>query len=804
MARVDTPLLSHCARLAPFVLLGTLLAPGIASLLTPSRLAAQASTGAIVGEVVRAGGGGGLEGARVSLEPGGATVITGQQGEFRFVDLAAGEYRLRVELAGVEPEERSVRVRAGERANPTVELQVSAILLEELQVTATRSRRSTFDVPAPVSVVGREELARRQPTKVGEIFAELPGVEIEGAGPFLGLPVIRGLSGNRVLVLVDGQRLNNAREAINFGGVQPSLVDVERIAEVEILRGPASVLYGSDALGGIVNIVTRKPPHPSQGLETGGSFTSRYSSVDDGRTFSGDLRLATPRFSLRFGGSWREAENYSSPEGTVVNSGAESLDLSADAEYRLTDEQALTLKLQRFDADDVGLPGTSGVFTGFFPSTDREKLSLEYRGEALPAVGSLRVEAWVQDQEENFATTLDVPPFEAGPFQMKVDAETERISDVRTVGFGIRGETSPASRHRITYGVDFFRDDVEEDRLEETVTQRVPMNPGPPPQTDTVLDTAPTTPEASFQGLGIFIQDEIEVGPLQLVPGIRFDRFDLDSDPLERPEGDLEAQDRSEEAVSGSFSVLYRATSHLHPTVSFGRAFRTPNVIERFFFGPGSQGGLTVPNPDLDNETSLNVDAGVKIRYPSFQGSVTYFHNRVKDFITFRSATFQGDSTVGGQPVSQVQNVGTVRIQGVEAFAEYLIPTGLGRWIVSAGFSYTDGEDLESDEPLFVPPTKGTLGVRWTDPSGSLSLGLRGRAVDRQDEVPTGFDETAGFGVVDLQGSVALEPWTGWDVTLDVALDNVADKLYREPLNAAAAPGRNFRISLRTGLGGLR
>ena len=99
-------------------------------------------------------------------------------------------------------------------------------VMEEIQVTATRTERSGFEVPAPVSVIDEARIEREQPARPGDLFALEPGLEVEGSGPFLGLPVVRGLSGNRVLLLVDGQRLNNSREAVNFGGVQPSLVDV--------------------------------------------------------------------------------------------------------------------------------------------------------------------------------------------------------------------------------------------------------------------------------------------------------------------------------------------------------------------------------------------------------------------------------------------------------------------------------------------------------------------------------------------------------------------------------------------------
>jgi len=779
-------------------LLSLCLLLAVTTALWPGHLGAQEADGTLEGVVRSERIGEPLAGVRVVLRPGEFQTVTDRRGRFLFRGLEAGSYSVAFALIGRAPETRNANLRAGERRRLEVTLPEEAVALEEIQVTATRSLRAVTEVAAPVSVVDRATIERAQASKIGDIFATEPGVEVSGLGPFEGLPVIRGLSGNRVLVLVDGQRLNNSREAINFGGVQPALVDVGQIEEVEILRGPASVLYGSDALGGIVNIITQRPPYPTEGVDVGGSIASTYRTVNEGRNVSGNLRLATGDVGFRFGGTWRDAENFDSPEGEVANSGAESLDLDAGIDLRLAPGQHLRLDAQRFRAEDVGIAGASGVFTGSFPFTHRDKLSAEYRADALPGIGSLRVGAYLQDQEENFSSVLDLPPISAGPFfDLLIDTESERVSDVRTLGFDVQAETRLHRRHLLTWGLDVFHDDVSERRRETTTTIAEPTAPGPPSTTTVEVDSLPTTPESTFRGVGVYLQDEIDAGRWFLTPGVRFDRFDMSTRRLERPEGGLPAEDRAEQAVSASLGVLFHATDHLRPTLSVGRAFRTPNIIERFFFGPGSQGGLTVPNPDLDNETSVNVDAGLRLDYPSVRGTLTYFWNRVDEFITFQPGTFQGDSTFGGQPISQVQNLGTVRLQGVEASADWLLPVGSSRWMISGTFSWTDGEELDSERPFFVPPTKGVLGVTWFGPREAVTAGLQARAVASQADVPQGFEPTEGFFMLDARASLDVGAWTGQDAELRVGISNLTDTSYREPYNATLSPGRNIETSLR-------
>ncbi len=301
--------------------------------------------------------------------------------------------------------------------------------------------------------------------------------------------------------------------------------------------------------------------------------------------------------------------------------------------------------------------------------------------------------------------------------------------------------------------------------------------------------------------MGLYLQDEISAGRWTLIPGARLDRFDIEADALEREEGAVAAEDRTESAMSGSFAALFGAADWLHLTGSVSRAFRTPNVIERFFFGPGSQGGLSVPNPDLENETSVNVDLGFKARAAGLRVEATYFHNRIDDFITFVPGTFMGESEFGGQPVTTVGNVGEARIRGVEAEIEHSGAWLRGRRTAFAAFSWNDGDDLEEDEPLFVPPRKLALGIGWTEGSGRVSGLLTGRFVDGQSDVPEGFDATSGFAVFDLHAAADLSTLTGRPLVLRAGVENLLDRAYEEPYGAALAPGRNLVLSLEAGFG---
>jgi hemoglobin/transferrin/lactoferrin receptor protein len=681
---------------------------------------------------------------------------------------------------------------------------------DEVQVTATRAERRPEEVPAPVSVVTRSEIEAAAAVKPGDLFPELPGVEVEGNGPFLGLPVIRGMAGNRVLVLVDGHRLNNSREAINFGGVQPSLVDVEQIEEIEITRGPASVLYGTDAIGGIVNLITRSPRVPTEGLVYGGGVRTQYDDTADGRSAAADLHVASPGWTLFLDGSVRDFGDYESPEGTIPNSGAESDAFHAELERRIADGHSVEVDYQRFRGSDIGVPGTDGVFTGSYPFTDRDAVSLFYQGRGPGALGrwmrSIEASAHYQEQTESFATVLDLPPIPAGPFHLSIDTETERVGDVETAGVDLLARAAAWDSHLLTYGVQFFRDEVSERRNETSVLTFAPTFPGPPPFTETNVDDSPTTPEGSFQGLGVFVQDEITLDRWTILPGVRYDRFDIDTEPLVREEGVQPAESRSEDAVSASLGALYRVSDSWSLAASAGRAFRTPNLIERYFFGPGSQGGLTVPNPDLDNETSLNFDLGAKLHARRLRGSITGFRNEIDGYITFVPGELDGQPTLGGpggQPITTVDNIGEARLQGIEAEAEFALTThwkGAQSWRLFGNATYTRAENLSSDltrdEPLFVAPFKAVAGVHWHAAELPVGASFTARWVDAQDRVPEGFSPTESFTVADLGVVVSLERWLGYDLDLRTTVENLTDEAYTEPYGAVLEPGRSYVVAV--------
>ena len=638
---------------------------------------------------------------------------------------------------------------------------------EEVVVTATRYEVDSFSTPTPISVISEADLARRNPEKIVDVLKQEAGIEVFGEGPFRGLPVIRGLSSNRVLILVDGQRLNNSRESTEFAGIQPGLVDLSQVERIEVLRGPASVLYGSDAIGGVINIITKKAAFSGQGFALGGAVNVGYGTAAEDKRGGFELSGAGERLTFRLSGSAADVGNYSSAKGEVPNSGMERRDLAAGMRLLLTDRSFLRADVQIVQTRDVGFPGydpaTSGVDISF-PKFDREKLAVGYDISDWAGLSDLTLNAYYQAVAKESKRNLAF-----GPFFFLNNYTT---SDIDSFGFNAQGRKS-AGIHRLTFGLDAYQDRLHDETLAES-----PFG----------ANTEVAVPDSRQRGIGLYLQDELKVTDrLQLSVGVRGDNYTFVS--FDDSDYSGEPFDVDQSAFSGSLAARYQLTSSVSLNFLVGRGFRAPNIQERSFAGLASTGDtLILQNPDLSSETSLNVEAGFKVRYARYAGSLTLYQNRINNLI---GLVFLGEDPVSHLELARFENIDEALLEGVEFELEAFLSDA---WTAFGNVTYTRGTDQANDQPLsFVPPVKGVLGIRFQQPRWWSEASMR--AVDNQDRVPTLPEPgtpSPGFTVFDLRAGVDISSAVG----VIAAVENFTDKPYREPFNNRLEPGRNFRLSL--------
>jgi len=234
----------------------------------------------------------------------------------------------------------------------------------EMTVTATRTEKSTFEIPQPVSVINFQKFIEAAPNNISDVMVELPGVDVNGVGANQARPVIRGLRGQRILLMEDGIRMNNSRRQQNFGEI-PALVDTSEIEKVELVRGPSSVLYGTDAIGGVINIITKAPTFDSRMNQVHGNVGYRYGSSDKQNKAFATINGNFGKLNFKISGNYRNAKDYKAPSGTfgnikltenttVKDTGVKDGGANLLFSYFFTERSILTFKYEYYNANDSG------------------------------------------------------------------------------------------------------------------------------------------------------------------------------------------------------------------------------------------------------------------------------------------------------------------------------------------------------------------------------------------------------------------------------------------------------------------
>jgi iron complex outermembrane receptor protein len=702
----------------------------------------------------------GLPDVRVEVAEIQRSGSTDAEGRYRLPQLPTGTYSVTFARIGFAPQVRRVTI-ANQDITVDVQLMQSAIELQAIQITATPLATTALTSPQTLTVVGGEELRSNVRASLGETLEGQVGLRNLSTGTGIGKPVIRGLTSNRVLILADGQRLENSQ----FGdehGPQVETADAERI---EVIRGPASVLYGSDALGGVINVVPRPLPDAGEGrgfVRAGlsGAFSSNNTQPEGSALLEG---ASSRGFGFRTTFSGRNGGDIRTPIGRLANSGNEAYDGSVALGTRggwgsLTG--AYTHREERVEIHED--PGEEPDFSGFQRiGDDRAKVSL-----SLPTGGASRLEADVG--------------FERNRRREFEEAGTDEVA----LGLLSRTWTADLHLHHAVgklagiLGVSGLRTSLEKFG-EETLI-----------------------PESSLNNGGVYVFEQSELGRWNLSFGVRYDyrRLAVGDDA----ELGVTAQTRDWHSLIGNVGALFHVTEPVALVLNVGRGFRAPSSFDLFANGV-HEGTVAFErgNPDLRNEKSLNSDLALRIQSSRVRLEVGGFVNLIEDYIYSRpTGTFDPES--GFEIFDVVQ--GDARLAGFEAAAELHATGGLH---LRTGLDYVNGQNTSTDTPLpFIPPFRWTWSARLEgrESEGAISrpwlivgseTNARQGRIDPTEFAPEGYSLfNAGLGA-DLR--LGARP-----VTVEVSVRNLFDKEYAALLSRykryALNPGRNLMIRASIGM----
>ena len=685
--------------------------------------------------------------------------------------------------------------------------------LSQVTITATRTEKDVFDTPSAVSVIDSATLERRLPNTPVDAFRDLPGLDVTGVGTNQTRPTIRGLGGQRILLLEDGLRLNNSRRQQDFGEL-PAIAGISGIDRVDVVRGPASVLYGTDAIGGVVNIITAGLPSVSDGLH--GWVGYRYSTADQQQTPSAGLEGRFGRLAFRASGAYRDTKSYDAPSGRfgdvsfdddvkVNDTGVRDYSYNALAGWDLGKSQTLTARAERYTARNAGFGYVANADLGAtdaptiqitYPDQDVQRYSLGWRALSLGAAVADRAEVTTYLQENTRHLDLDVfIPFGQGlPPTAGVTSQQRNWTDMRTLGFRAEATKLVGARTLLTYGADAF-----EDRSDNTDSSVTIVTGFGPPQVE--ASTRPQVPNASFRSAGVFAQGDVRLADrVSVIVGGRYQ--DVLAKTRSTPGITDPVSESKDRTAVGAANLLVRAMSGLNLIASIGRGFRSPNIVERFFEGPTPEGsGYQARNPNLDPETSVNLDLGARWRQDVFFAEGFVFQNDVHDGIAIAPT---GD-TINELPVYQNVNVEKLRFRGLELTAGARALSGFD---LSANFSRIESKNVtDPNSPVGnTYSRKFAFDAAWHPIANRLSFGYSLRHNGEQKDVIAGTspvgDVLPAFTVHDVRAEAALIDRGRNRTSLVVRVNNLTNELYAEFANASffrPEPRRNVSTAIVVG-----
>jgi iron complex outermembrane recepter protein len=674
-------------------------------------------------------------------------VATDEDGKYAVRQMPTGTFVVSFRAIGYAPQVRRVTIGSAD-LTLDITLKPSPIELPSVQITATANATSALESPQPTSVVDADAIRQAQAPSLGETLQGIAGVHNLSTGVGIGKPVIRGLTSNRVLILDNGQRL----ETQQWGDEHGPNIEVAGADRIEVIRGPASVLYGSDALGGVINVIPAGLPDaigrsPFMHARLSGGFAT------DNRQPDGTIAIegASGGLGFRASGTGRTSSNVRTPDYELWNSGNRAVSGTGELGYHgsfgtisgrytyrdeqieLTDEDPAATPYQRI-ADhrarvDLLLPlGASRLQANAGYERNRRR-EFEDAGSTDVALGLLSTA---------FTGDLHIHHPMLGPF----------------LGiFGLSGQRTQFDK----FG-------------EETLI-----------------------PNSRANNVGVYAFEQAELGRWRLSLGARYDYRHLNVD--DDADIGVTAQTRTWNSVTGNVGLLYHVAEPVALVLNVGRGFRAPSSFDLFSNGV-HEGTIAFErgNPNLGNETSINTDLAVRVLSSNAVAEVGGFANVIQNFI-FTVPTTETDPTSGFQIFDVAQ--GNALLAGVETSIDFHPTTYLH---LHGTADYVRGQNTTTSEPLpSIPPFRATYGVRLEGDLGRVLhdayLSASGETNARQtrlnpaeaDFFAEAFDgagyQSKGYTLVNLGAGCALPSASAWAMHIDLSLRNVLNTAYADYLS---------------------
>jgi hemoglobin/transferrin/lactoferrin receptor protein len=641
-------------------------------------------------------------------------------------------------------------------------------LLKEVIVGSQRMSEKNLKTAASITVLSLKNLQKYQVRTTPEALMNSTGVFIQKSTHGAGSPFVRGLTGNQTLILIDGIRLNNS--TFRYGPNQYlNTIDPFSLDRIEVLRGSGSVAYGSDALGGTVQLFTINPEF-SDNTSIHANALSRFASSDMEKTLHAEMKIGSKNVAVKSGLSIRDFGDIVGGDTTGIQSPSGYKELAFDfkGKFRLNKYWEYIIAHQFVEQKNIPLYYRVRLENFALNDFNPQKRSLSYfrlNGKTdIRLLKSIGFTASFQKTDEQRNSRKN------GSESIRI--ETDKV---QTLGLTLNVISTISNYWTASSGLEFYQDMVKSDRIDQNI------------KTNSSTKSRGLYPDNSrFQSYAIYSLHQIQTGNWQVNFGGRFNGFKINI-----TDDNVGSVIVEPNALVGNLALAHELSENSTIYSSFSTGFRSPNIDDLGTLGIVDF-RYELPTYNLKPEKSYNFELGYKLRKDQFATSLAFFNTDLRDLITRVKVENQ---QINGVNVYRKENVEQAYIRGFEAEMEYLISNPIK---IYGNLSYAFGENISKNEPVRrIPPMNGKFGVEYR--KNAFFIRPEIWFASQQIRLAQGDKDDIRIGKDGTKGWVTTNIFSGFDqkhYAINLSIQNISNADYRTHGSGINGVGRSLWLTL--------
>ncbi len=738
------------------------------------------------------------------------STYSSNDGYYSIKNLPKGTYNIKVSMLGYKLFETDIKLDS-DNLTQNFYLEPSPIQLDNVIVTTDRNTQFLRNSPYSHAVINQNDIQQKPLQSIAETLKELPGISIMRDGIWGSEVNIRGLSRENIVTLIDGNRIVTSTDI----SARLSMIDMNDIDRIEIIKGASSSIYGSGATGGIVNIIS-KTPRLYDYFSFDGRLTSEYNSVNNMSVISSNFYGGTSYLTGKFSSSFRKAENTKTPKGILKNSQFQDFSFSGSVNILPISNHKVKFDYQLFKAENVGIPGSSLFLNQAdvrYPEEKRELFAAGYDilnlSEVFYKVSLKYSHQFIKRKVENIPYTVqNIAATPTTPARRVSVLKIEPEADHHNNNIQFNTNVLLADKFNFITGLDYWDRKYNGFRQRFQKIEVLNASGNVTSTTNKIIAEKPL-PDSKMRSIGLFLQGDTQIieNKLFVISGLRYDFINIRGNETLNPLYEInngvlnsnptgqkvlwKERKSSDNSFSGNLGFKYSLDKNLDFTLGLAYAFRSPSLEERFqFIDLGSF--VRVGNPDLKSEIGKSIDFGVRYYSNHLKIISSLFYNRFENLVSEIPGKFEGrDARIK-------TNIGEARLYGFDLRGEYNFYSD---YVAYVNLAYVKGDDLtaKSDLPQ-IPPLNGIIGYKM-GLFNLIQIDVNSTVFAEQNKVAAGEMKTPGYAIFNFYINSESISFYNIKLKLFAGVENIFDKAYRDHLSSTRGliklePGRNIFLKV--------